>query len=149
MLAAVLSAALTVQVHVLRDLRDPLHQGAAQTFLGVALLVEVRVVGQHLLAFVDLQLGVELLQLILWKPGTDFYNWTDLLEQASMFSGMLKATFRVLTGRMTDTYVLRVQTVLAPGRRDAVVEVGARSSHVQLLLISLSGDIIPGLCSLG
>lgn len=39
--------------------------------------------------------------------------------------------------------------MLAPGRRDAVVEVGAGSSHVQLLLISLSGDIIPGLCSLG
>lgn len=39
--------------------------------------------------------------------------------------------------------------MLAPGRRDAVVEVGAGSSHVQLLLISLSGDIVPGLCSLG
>lgn len=50
---------------------------------------------------------------------------------------------------MTYTYVLRIQTVLAPGRRDAVVEVGARSSHIQLLLISLSGDIVPGLCSLG
>lgn len=71
-LAALLSAALPVDVHVLRDLRDPFHQGAAQTFLGVALLVEVRVVGQHLLAFVDLQLSIELLQLILWKPGTDF-----------------------------------------------------------------------------
>lgn len=70
-LAAVLPAALPVEVHVLRDLRDALHQGAAQTFLGVALLVEVRVVGQHLLAFVDLQLGVELLQLILRRPGTD------------------------------------------------------------------------------
>lgn len=51
--------------------------------------------------------------------------------------------------RMTYTYVLRIQTVLAPGRRDAVVEVGARSSHIQLLLISLGGDIVPGLCSLG
>lgn len=51
--------------------------------------------------------------------------------------------------RMTYTYVLRIQTVLAPGRGDAVVEVGARSSHIQLLLISLSGDIVPGLCSLG
>lgn len=71
-LAAVLSAALPVDVHVLRDLRDPFHQGAAQAFLGVALFVEVRVVGQHLLAFVDLQLGVELLQLILWKPGNRF-----------------------------------------------------------------------------
>lgn len=39
--------------------------------------------------------------------------------------------------------------MLAPGRRDAVVEVGARSSQVQLLFISLSGNIIPGLCSLG
>lgn len=67
-LAAILSAALPMDVHVLRDLGDTLHQGAAQAFLGIALLVEVRVVGQHLLAFVDLQLGVELLQLILWKP---------------------------------------------------------------------------------
>lgn len=46
-------------------------------------------------------------------------------------------------------YILRVQAVLAPGRRNAVVEVRARSSHVQLLLICLSGNIIPGLSPFG
>lgn len=67
-LAAVITAALAVQVHGLRDLRYASHQGATQAFLGVALLLEVRVVGQHLLSFVDLQLGVQLLQLILrWR----------------------------------------------------------------------------------
>lgn len=84
--AAVFSAALPVDVHVLRDLRDPFHQGAAQTFLGVALLVEVGVVGQHLLAFVDLQLGVELLQLILWKHMR--IRDSHLPEQPTVFSGM-------------------------------------------------------------
>lgn len=64
-LAAVLATALPVKVYGFRDLRDPLHQGAAQAFLGVTLLLEVRVVGQHLLVFVDLQLGVQLLQLFL------------------------------------------------------------------------------------
>lgn len=68
-LAAVLATALPVKVHGFRDLRDPLHQGAAQAFLGVALLLEVRVVGQHLLVFVDLQLGVQLLQLFLMLEG--------------------------------------------------------------------------------
>lgn len=42
-------------------------------------------------------------------------------------------------------YVLRVQAVLAPRRGDAVVKVRARSAHVQLLLVGLGGDIIPGL----
>lgn len=63
--AAVLTAALPVYVHGLWDLCYPFHQGASQTFLGVALLLEVRVVGEHLLAFVDFQLGVQLFQLIL------------------------------------------------------------------------------------
>ncbi len=39
--------------------------------------------------------------------------------------------------------------MLAPGRSNAVVEVRARSSHVQLLLIGLGGNVIPGLCPLG
>lgn len=59
--AAVLAAALAVDVHGLWDLCDALHQGATQAFLGVALLLKVGVVGQHLLTFVDLQLGVQLL----------------------------------------------------------------------------------------
>lgn len=67
MFAAVLTTALPVYVHGLRDLRYPFHQGAAKTFLGVALLLEVRVVGEHLLTFVDFQLGIQLLQLILKK----------------------------------------------------------------------------------
>lgn len=46
-------------------------------------------------------------------------------------------------------YILRVQTVLAPSRGDAVVEVRPRSSHVQLLLVGLSGDVIAGLCPFG
>lgn len=45
--------------------------------------------------------------------------------------------------------IFRVQAVLAPGRGDAVVEVGARSSHVQLLLIGLSGNVVPGLSPFG
>lgn len=65
--AAVLTTALPVYVHGLRDLCYPFHQGAAESFLGVALLLEVRVVGEHLLTFVDFQLGVQLLQLILKK----------------------------------------------------------------------------------
>lgn len=64
-LAAVLPAALPVEVHGLRDLRDALHQRAAQALLGVALLLQVGIVGEHLLVFVDLQLGVQLLQLLL------------------------------------------------------------------------------------
>lgn len=64
-LAAVLAAALPVEVHCLRDLRDALHQRAAQALLGVALLLQVGIVGEHLLVFVDFQLGVELLQLFL------------------------------------------------------------------------------------
>lgn len=46
-------------------------------------------------------------------------------------------------------YILGVQAVLAPGRGDAVVEVRARSSHVQLLLVGLCGNIIPGLSPFG
>ncbi len=53
MFAAVLTAALPVYVHGLWDLCDSFHQGAAQTFLRVALLLEVRVVGKHLLTFID------------------------------------------------------------------------------------------------
>lgn len=56
-------------MHGLRDLCYPFHQGAAQAFLGIALLLEVRVVGEHLLPFVDFQLGVQLLQLILERKG--------------------------------------------------------------------------------
>lgn len=67
--AAVLTTALAVYVHGLWDLCYPFHQGASQTFLGVALLLEVRVVGEHLLTFVDFQLGVQLLQLILKREG--------------------------------------------------------------------------------
>lgn len=66
-LAAVLAAALPVEVHGLRDLRDALHQRAAQALLGVALLLQVGIVGEHLLVFVDFQLGVQLLQLLLSK----------------------------------------------------------------------------------
>lgn len=62
---AVLATALAVYVHGLWDLCYPFHQGATQAFLGVALLLKVRVVGEHLLAFVDFQLGVQLLQFIL------------------------------------------------------------------------------------
>lgn len=69
MFAAVLTTALPVYVHGLWDLCYPFHQGATQTFLGVALLLEVRVVGEHLLTFVDLELGIELLQLVLKKEG--------------------------------------------------------------------------------
>lgn len=65
MFAAVITATLAVDVHGLWDLRYPLHQRASQTFLGVALLLEVGVVGQHLLALVHFQLRVEFLQLIL------------------------------------------------------------------------------------
>lgn len=68
-LTPVLAAALAVDVHALRDLGYPLHQRAAQAFLGVALLLEVRVVGEHLLTLVDFELGVQLLQLILQKEG--------------------------------------------------------------------------------
>lgn len=57
--------------------------------------------------------------------------------------------FNLLTGGTTYADVLRVQAVLAPGRRDAVVEVGARPSHVQLLLVRLGGDVVPGLGPLG
>lgn len=64
-LAAVLAAALPVKVHGLRDLCDALHQRAAQALLGVALLLQVGIVGEHLLVFVDFQLGVKLLQLLL------------------------------------------------------------------------------------
>lgn len=46
-------------------------------------------------------------------------------------------------------YVLGVQAVLAPGRGDAVVEVGAGPAHVQLLLVGLRGDVLPGLCPRG
>ena len=46
-------------------------------------------------------------------------------------------------------YVLGVQAVLTPGRGDAVVEVGARAAHVQLLLVGLRGDVLPGLGPLG
>lgn len=63
--AAVIAAALAVDVHALWDLGYPLHQGAAQAFLRVSLLLEVRVVGEHLLPFVDFQLGVQLFQLVL------------------------------------------------------------------------------------
>lgn len=64
--AAVFSATLAVvHVHGLRDLRDPFHQGATEALFGIAFLLEVGVVGQHLLAFVDFQLGVELFQFIL------------------------------------------------------------------------------------
>ena len=63
--AAVLTTALPVYVHALWDLCYPFHQRAAQTFLRVAFLLEVRVVGEHLLVFVDFQLGIKLLQLIL------------------------------------------------------------------------------------
>ena len=66
-LAAVLAAALAVHVHGLWDLCDPLHQRTAQAFLGAAFLLEMRVVCEHLLAFIDLQLSIELLQLILEK----------------------------------------------------------------------------------
>lgn len=61
----ILATALAVYVHGLWDLCYALHQRATQAFLGVALLLKVRVVGKHLLAFVDFQLGVELLQFIL------------------------------------------------------------------------------------
>lgn len=64
-LAAIVSAALAVQVHGLWDLCDAFHQGAAQSFFGVAFLLKVRIIGKHLLPLVDLQLGIQLLQLIL------------------------------------------------------------------------------------
>lgn len=72
-LAAVLAAALAVDVHRLWDLCDSFHQRAAQAFLGVALLLEMRIVGQHLLTFVDLQLCIQLLQLILEKQEDNKY----------------------------------------------------------------------------
>lgn len=56
--AAVLTTALPVNVHILWDFRDPFHQGATEALLGIAFLLEVRVVGEHLLTLVDLQLGV-------------------------------------------------------------------------------------------
>jgi len=46
-------------------------------------------------------------------------------------------------------YILRVQAVLTPGRGNAVVEVRARPPHVQLLLIGLGGNVIPGLSPFG
>lgn len=70
-LAAVLATTLSVHVHGLGDLGYALHQGAAQAFLGAALLLEVRIIRKHLLAFVDFQLGVKLLQLILKKGRTN------------------------------------------------------------------------------
>jgi len=63
--AAVLTTALPVYVHAFWDLCYPFHQGATQTFLRVAFLLEMRVVGEHLLMFVDFQLGIQLLQLLL------------------------------------------------------------------------------------
>lgn len=60
-----------------------------------------------------------------------------------------RTRLHLLTGGTTYADVLRVQAVLAPGRRDAVVEVGARPSHVQLLLVRLGGDVVPGRCPLG
>lgn len=63
--AAIITTALPVQVHSLWDLCYPFHQRATQTLFGVALLLKVRVVGKHLLTFVDFQLGVQLLQLVL------------------------------------------------------------------------------------
>lgn len=67
MFTAVLATTLAVYVHRLWDLCYSFHQGAAQAFLGVALLLEMRVIGKHLLTFVDFQLGVQFLQLILKK----------------------------------------------------------------------------------
>lgn len=55
------TAMAAVPVHSLWDLSDAPHEGAAQALLGAALLLEMGVVGQHLLALVDLQLDVELL----------------------------------------------------------------------------------------
>lgn len=78
--AAVLAAALPVQVHGLRDLCYPFHQGAAETFLGIALLLQVRVVGEHLLPFIDFQLGVQLLQFILEREKGDCKCSTDFKE---------------------------------------------------------------------
>ena len=66
--AALLVVPAALPVHVLqalRDLCDAAHQRAAQTLLGAALLLQVGVVGQHLLPLVHLQLGVQLLQLVL------------------------------------------------------------------------------------
>lgn len=60
-----------------------------------------------------------------------------------------RTRLHLLTGGTTYADVLRVQAVLAPGRRDAVVEVGAGPSHVQLLLVRLGGDVVPGLGPLG
>ena len=60
------AAALPVDVlQAVRELRDAAHQRAAQPLLGAALLLQVGVVGQHLLPLVHLQLGVQLLQLVL------------------------------------------------------------------------------------
>lgn len=74
MFAAFFAAALAVKVDGLWDLCDSFHQGATQAFFGVAFLLEVRVVCEHLLAFVDLQLCIELFQLILT------YNTEDMLD---------------------------------------------------------------------
>lgn len=55
------AAIAAMSVQGLRDLSEALHERAAQALLGAALLLEMGVVGQHLLALVDLQLDVELL----------------------------------------------------------------------------------------
>lgn len=68
MLDAVLSTALPV--HGLRKLSDAFHQGAAETLLGAAFLLNVGVVREHLFAFVDFELSVQLLQLILRRTET-------------------------------------------------------------------------------
>lgn len=38
--------------------------------------------------------------------------------------------------------VLGIQAVLAPRRRDAAVQVGPRTAHVQLVLVGLRGDVV-------
>lgn len=43
----------------------------------------------------------------------------------------------------THSNVVWVQAVLTPGRRYAAVQVGPRTTHVQLVLISLCGNVIP------
>ena len=45
MFTAIFTTALAVNVHGLWDLCNSFHQGATQAFLGVAFLLEVRVVG--------------------------------------------------------------------------------------------------------
>lgn len=54
-----------LSMHRLWNLSDAPHQRTTQTFLGAPLLLEMRVVRQHLLPLVNLQLGVEFLQLLL------------------------------------------------------------------------------------